>query len=339
MAKTKNKKLILHIGRHKTGTTSLQTFLFQNRDALKRQGVLYPVSGLRVAAHHWISEPLARKKLKVTGALTHFIESPHWQQLTDEIDQSPQEVVLLSSEAFQNVEPEVLAGLFQGFDVEVIVYLRGQVDYLASSYAQFIHANQSGQSLDDYQSGFIQHANFLDFLSPWEASFDNLHVSLFDKGYLYKSDVIVDFFYRLGLSIDSSFTPLSGDQNPSLSATVLAYKLWLNRQVNVSPEVHRRLYNLLGDMSREPDFSGKYQLDQQRSIDIYECFKQSNAVVAEKYLGGFQIQQPVEGRSLKCGSESAIDVSLIKKMSDRIAKEIPALSTIFSSLVMTECID
>src|ERR1041385_6005831 len=38
-------KLYLHIGTEKTGTTAIQTFFRENRDALIERGVLYPQAG------------------------------------------------------------------------------------------------------------------------------------------------------------------------------------------------------------------------------------------------------------------------------------------------------
>ena len=38
----KCKKLILHIGAHKTGTTAIQTFIYENREALNKQGFYMP---------------------------------------------------------------------------------------------------------------------------------------------------------------------------------------------------------------------------------------------------------------------------------------------------------
>src|SRR5690606_33106823 len=38
----RKKKVILHIGLPKTGSTALQQALYQNREELLRQGVLYP---------------------------------------------------------------------------------------------------------------------------------------------------------------------------------------------------------------------------------------------------------------------------------------------------------
>ena len=39
----KLKKLILHIGVHKTGSTAMQTFLFENSEELNKQGFYMPV--------------------------------------------------------------------------------------------------------------------------------------------------------------------------------------------------------------------------------------------------------------------------------------------------------
>ena len=39
-------RILLHIGTHKTGTTSLQAFFFLNRDQLKKSSsILYPETG------------------------------------------------------------------------------------------------------------------------------------------------------------------------------------------------------------------------------------------------------------------------------------------------------
>ena len=37
-------ELIIHIGTHKTGTSSLQTFLATNRSVLIKHGIYYPES-------------------------------------------------------------------------------------------------------------------------------------------------------------------------------------------------------------------------------------------------------------------------------------------------------
>ena len=57
MASGDERRLVLHVGLHKTGTTYLQSVLLANRDALAAQGVLYPgrdgAAGLSQAMAAW----------------------------------------------------------------------------------------------------------------------------------------------------------------------------------------------------------------------------------------------------------------------------------------------
>lgn len=49
------KSIYIHIGPHKTGTTTLQFSLFLNKDKLKKNGILYPDSGIisaKLPGHH-----------------------------------------------------------------------------------------------------------------------------------------------------------------------------------------------------------------------------------------------------------------------------------------------
>jgi len=46
-----DKKLILHIGQPKTGTTSIQRFCLNHRNHLLQQGVLYPDAGRHGPGH------------------------------------------------------------------------------------------------------------------------------------------------------------------------------------------------------------------------------------------------------------------------------------------------
>ena len=67
------KKMILHIGRHKSGTTSIQSTFFSNKSELQRVGIYYPEMGTRGGAHHLISERML--KLFRTGTLPSDIKN------------------------------------------------------------------------------------------------------------------------------------------------------------------------------------------------------------------------------------------------------------------------
>ena len=48
--------VLLHIGRHKTGTTALQQAFIASREVLFAAGIDYPRHGLEYGAHHLIAE-------------------------------------------------------------------------------------------------------------------------------------------------------------------------------------------------------------------------------------------------------------------------------------------
>lgn len=87
------KQIFLHIGYHKTASTTIQFLLNQNREILKSYGYLYPSTGLFVYGHHNIAWEILQSDLfsKDAGNLDRLLE---------EIHTSNTEKVILSSEDF-----------------------------------------------------------------------------------------------------------------------------------------------------------------------------------------------------------------------------------------------
>lgn len=126
--------LTLHIGRHKTGTTAIQNFLFRNREQLLERGFYVPMAGRDGAGHHRLSRELStvkKRRLKRRGGAGEaFLE------LAREVGQlEPGPQLLISSEDFQNCDPAVVSKALAAYRTRVVVYIREQVNYLASAYA------------------------------------------------------------------------------------------------------------------------------------------------------------------------------------------------------------
>src|SRR5262249_3476238 len=87
----------LHIGTHKTGTTSIQVALDGARDALKRRGVLYPQAGRaddRAApGHHKLSHELY-------GGPSRLSDCPSVTAVIDEIRACDDDAII-SAEGLQ----------------------------------------------------------------------------------------------------------------------------------------------------------------------------------------------------------------------------------------------
>ncbi|MEO1016629.1 MAG: hypothetical protein AAFY56_02925 [Pseudomonadota bacterium] len=101
-----SKRLILHIGHHKTGTKSIQVCLSEAYDALRSQGILYPKAGrMREEgqspdfkdAHHAVALAFA------DGSDAALVKLADFKQQLD-IEGEGFDTIILSSEAFPNIK-------------------------------------------------------------------------------------------------------------------------------------------------------------------------------------------------------------------------------------------
>ena len=75
------KRVFLHVGAPKTGTTSLQTLLWANQDVLRRQGLLLPLT--KVSDHFQLSV-IARQDVEQLATM-HGDGHTSWQRMLDEV--------------------------------------------------------------------------------------------------------------------------------------------------------------------------------------------------------------------------------------------------------------
>lgn len=132
--------LILHIGLHKTGTSSVQQVCFAHADLLARHGVIYPrlhsqAHPQGVVGHHGLTLNLAR-------AFPQYMP-PHgsegaWAKIIADHAKSPR-TVLISSEEFSRgregfrVDMARLGQIARAFDkVTVVCVLREQISFVQS---------------------------------------------------------------------------------------------------------------------------------------------------------------------------------------------------------------
>src|SRR5438105_1590424 len=146
------RRCFLHLGIHKTGSTSIQHLLSQNSSALAERGYFYPQSGrLReLPGHHNLAWEISgdRRFRENAGVIDDLIKEV----------KGTSENIILSSEDFGTcLDHEAKFAEFisllqsSGFLVTVIVYLRNQVDYLLRAYLGLI---QTGWKLGWRESLF-----------------------------------------------------------------------------------------------------------------------------------------------------------------------------------------
>ena len=136
--------VLVHIGPHKTGTTTIQAAFHASRDELAVQGVLYAGGGRRP-----IKAVLALRGAR--GRRDAVPEIGHWSGLVDEARAATGRVVI-SNEAFADASPRTIARLVNdlGRDrIHVVATLRPFASILPSQWQQFVKGGLTA-SFDDW---------------------------------------------------------------------------------------------------------------------------------------------------------------------------------------------
>ena len=133
------KRLVIHPGFHKSGTTALQEALAESRQALKDKDVLYPYIGTKT--HHRAAWSLNGRVWgwKKRGGEKY---SPKiWDDLVKRINGAKEETVILSSEFFSELDGEKIRKIrhdIKSRDIEILFTLRPLAKLLPSSYQQYL---------------------------------------------------------------------------------------------------------------------------------------------------------------------------------------------------------
>jgi len=200
-------KVILYIGQHKTGSTSLQTFLAQNSVRLMRHGILYPTVETQGAAH-MLARTLAGKDtpgpLPINIREAHnalafrmmnnhnparrippfHTELPGLEQMVlavrRQIKQLTPKAVILCSEVFSNfctidtvlIETlrDIFTGEFSNVEFQVYCALRRPDEHIAAWHSQRLKFGEKpGRLKDKATPNYLNtiHFDYRAMLAPW----------------------------------------------------------------------------------------------------------------------------------------------------------------------------
>jgi hypothetical protein len=196
------KTVFIHIGPHKTGTTTIQVGLAINEKSLRRQGVMAPKSGRPYpnnAGNHNLSW-----LLRIPNNPGVRPEFGTWKDFLEEIRNNPwAEKIILSSEDFcllDKVAIRKIRKYLSNFQVKVIIYLRRQDDAHQSLWVEFAKNRYNLPIIGSFMEWLeendyaAKNFNYLDIISKWAAVFpkENIILRLFDTS-SFKPSLFHDF--------------------------------------------------------------------------------------------------------------------------------------------------
>jgi hypothetical protein len=288
-------KILLHIGRQKTGTTSIQRYLLEKSEILEEAGYYYSREAThKREGHHEYAKLLETSGLKVKGRDSNLKERlDQFGKLFDYL--KPDKINIISSEAFQNCDPKVVKMAFEDHEVSVACYIRCELDAVVSSYAQKVHASRYSGSMEDYV--LETKLDYYTFLTKWSYVFGSkFTVRAFDKNYLTEGNVLCDFFGNF-LHMDAPDDALTfKDSNPSLTNRMLALKLKVNSNGKRINRVYRRL-SLLSKLDKD---SGKVRMSEELKAKIIGGYILNQKKWAPKFFSESQI---FDYESVKTGTD------------------------------------
>jgi hypothetical protein len=219
-------EIVLHIGRHKSGTKSVQKFLADNEDKLAAKGAVYPRAG-RLSVDG-ARPDLGHHRLATLACAGDPEAKSVAQSVLAECQNAPR--IVLSSEGFQNLErPQALRDLFPNRRLTVICYVREFLDYVQTSFQQEIKAGGFAGTFHDFVLTRFR-VNLEGFFLKWSEASDRFMFAFYSEATLEGGNVIIDFLRRSELADAAGGSTLRGRRfNPSISGNLLGWKVLMNQ--------------------------------------------------------------------------------------------------------------
>lgn len=304
-----SKKLIFHIGSGKSGSTTIQNFLWKNVGRLNLQNFYFadflgPHSQIwlpflcfdednpRVSyALPFLSEDedaqnyLTREKSKI-NKISHLY---NWiYALPDDAN------IVFSCEWLFDLkknEIEKFKKIFNlGIDVELIIYLREPISHLLSAWTQHVCNGfyEEMMSPIDFLTG--QNSNLFDYknhIENWEFFFPGcINVRRFDRKFLVGEDVLLDFAHASGINWDEYFyhppelnKRISWEAQKILAAVNLIEPTFFN-----DGSINKRRDNIVDFFHGVGDPNSKYIPSYEEVLFMKNYFSDYNSWLKKKYF-------------------------------------------------------
>lgn len=320
-------RIILHIGQSKTGTSAIQGYLTLNRLQLRRKGILYPnvtISNMPVdiGNHNSLADALAG-----LSRFPHLTVDQYFDQYFTEAKESGAKCMILSAEHFFGGEPRIwdvsdekkyfdiysrkikaVARFLDGHKVWLLVYLRPQVDWLASAISQTVRIEQlisPGKSIYQNDRQFFEMTKpllrYCRLIDIWDSCLCPQKVTVipYERECLHKKSAVADFLYQTGL--DNLYLPYGSENlqvNSSLSREYTEVKKILNRTFRSKNE-ERVIITCLARLSSSNSQFIPYQLSDELLCEVMEFVKPDNERLNRVYVQ--------HGNQLKAQSTASLD--------------------------------
>ncbi|HOV06683.1 MAG TPA: hypothetical protein PLV27_05435 [Anaerolineaceae bacterium] len=287
------KSIYIHIGPHKTGTSTIQYSLSQNRQQLQDRGILYPISGTLPG------KPTGQHNLawELTADERFTKRFGTWKNVIREIHNSKAEQIILSSEDFchcNQEQIEKIRALLEEYEVKVIVYLRRQDLKLQSQWAV---RQVRIEYLDQYDpfpvwleknpKEFIV-SDYARLIAPWAEVFgrDGIHARVLEKDQL-SGTLLQDFLSACQITNPEQIRE-SENRNisPGIKKVILFQELKKRFTENSNPARIKKVLEIIAEYAEQAGWNQQKWsvIDRDLYDRISQYYEESNRRIAKEFF-------------------------------------------------------
>ncbi|RKI38669.1 hypothetical protein D7V86_04045 [bacterium D16-51] len=312
------KTLYIHIGTPKTGSSAIQSFLWQNRKVLEQKGYCYPDVSFR---YEFVSK---RRNGYFLRAEDLGNKGSGFEEGMDIIREAFEEYpnVILSDEGiwYEGVKwHKKLLKIMQkkGYQVKLVVYLRRQDEYLISRWNQYVKTAASKykdteKDLNEWET-FLQKGlkdftmNYGENLKRLEEIYgrQNIFVRRYDRKYFPDNSICADFLQTIGLAQTEEYTMAQMLVNPSLSQNTAEIQRVLNTLIEKNEDgdsdddsdlqFFRNLLLSFSELSTKSYPCSMFS--EEEAKEFMEHYHEGNCRVAKEYFGEEELFHLEEGKA------------------------------------------
>jgi hypothetical protein len=282
-------KLILHIGAHRTATTSLQAHLYKNVKTLKDKGVLYPFN---VRRHLRLMHAVFSGKRTVADTANNILKRIESQS------QDIHTVILSDEDVCIRPDLSILTEFQDKFDVKIAFTLRRQDTWLESWFFQNIkwqwNPNLAHCTFEQFlpQRDRFHWVHYDRYVSHLEKLFgkENILLNVHERGQM-PDGPIAAFFDRIGLTdysdladaphINNRFSPQVSEfmRNLPLDEAPVPYR-------DILAKACARMDRTLNE--NKPRQS-ELMLTHEQRVSVLSEYEEGNKAIAQRYFGRDQL--------------------------------------------------
>ncbi|MEP3349832.1 MAG: hypothetical protein ABJN96_07750 [Marinomonas sp.] len=313
--------LVLHPGHSKCGSTTIQNFLYKNKEKFQNRGVFFPDLNFNFPCHedyqfHLTHTPRDYLAKVQSGEVAIEVLSKKIDDLLAHAEDMGCRRVIVSAENLINgISGGITSSIHQLFsekfnNVRIVYYVRKQDALMLSAWQQWGH--KEGISLDDYVAKLMntKFADF-DFVARHLKRFypnGSLNVFPIEKAHLVDQCLLSDFCTRAAINKKN----LNFDLEPSNEGISSALCDSLTKVHGIYPNQHdQNIKNTLIEFASHSSkiLNKKYKVDLSFNIrkELFERFHESNERLAKKFFPNVSFEETMSLLSLKSHSEDELE--------------------------------